>query len=84
MNCWRNYENELKKIQLSWKQGAPLTTPTKKTMIYAYLEVLLGSSKSQKELIKEVNRDYTNTNHWNLNAEALKNLIEFLRNNLSE
>lgn len=84
MNCWFDYEEALKKVKLPWKQGESLTIPAKKTKIYAYLEVLLGPSKSQKDKIKEPNRDYMNKNHWNLNANALEKLIAFLKKNCSE
>ena len=83
MECWDKYEDSLKAINLPWKNGIPLTIPAKKTRIYAYLEALLGSSRSEKEKIKEAKRDYLNKNHWDLNAQALHNLIDFLESNLS-
>ena len=52
-----------------------MTTSVK---IYGYLEALLGETKSQKELIKEANRNYENPQHWNLDAEYLKPLRKFL------
>lgn len=82
MDCWAGYENSLSKVVLPWRNGNPLTVPAKKTKIYAYLEVLLGISKSQKELIKEKNREYHNENHWNLKADELKLLRDFLIKNL--
>ena len=54
----------------------------KKTKIYGYLEALLGESKSQKELIKEANRNYENPQHWNLDAEYLEPLRNFLVANI--
>ena len=66
MECWDKYEDSLKAINLPWKDGIPLTIPAKKTRIYAYLEALLGSSRSEKEKIKEAKRDYLNKNHWDL------------------
>lgn len=83
MECWDKYEDSLKAINLPWKNDIPLTIPAKKTRIYAYLEALLGSSRSEKEKIKEAKRDYLNKNHWDLNAQALHNLIDFLESNLS-
>lgn len=77
MECWDKYEDSLKAINLPWKDGIPLTIPAKKTRIYAYLEALLGSSRSEKEKIKEAKRDYLNKNHWDLNAQALHNLLIF-------
>ena len=56
-----------------------MTTSVK---IYGYLEALLGEKKSQKELIKEANRNYENTQHWNLDTEYLEPLKAFLENNI--
>ncbi len=79
MDCWETYENSLKEIVLPWKDGMPLTIPAKKTKIYAYLEVLLEASKSEKKKIKEAYRDYTNVNHWDLNSNKLwGGILEFL------
>lgn len=84
LKCWENYEKELVKLDIPGRTPPPLTTPAKKTKIYGYLEALLLDSKSQKELIKEVKRDYENTQHWDLDAEYLKGLKEFLEKNLKE
>ena len=73
LDCWEDYEKELVKLEIPDRTPPPLTTPAKKTKIYGYLEALLGESKSQKELIKEVNRDYENTLHWNLLKKSLLN-----------
>lgn len=80
--CWEEYEKKLVQLEIPGRTPPPLTAPAKKTKIYAYLEALLGERKSQKEFIKEVNRDYENTLHWNLDAEYLEPLKEFLLNNL--
>ena len=84
LDCWEDYEKELVKLDIPGRTPPPLTTPAKKTKIYGYLEALLGESNSQKELIKEINRDYEETLHWNLDAEYLNPLKEFLENCLSE
>lgn len=76
-DCWNNYEGELKTIKITNRPN-PLTIPTKKTKIYAYLEVLLGNSRKEKELIKEKNRDYLNKSHWDLGASYLIPLKEFI------
>lgn len=52
----------------------------KKTKIYAYLETLLGTTRSQKKLIKDANRNYENTQYWNLDAEYLEPLKGFILN----
>ena len=78
MDCWATYEGELEKVRIPTKIPPTLTIPAKKTKIYAYLETLLGKTRSQKKLIKDPNRDYENTQHWNLDAEYLAPLMEFM------
>ena len=78
MDCWATYEGELKKVRIPTKTPPTLTIPAKKTKIYAYLETLLGKTRSQKKLIKDANRNYENTEHWNLDAEYLDPLKKFL------
>ena len=77
-DCWEDYEKALVKLDIPGRTPPPLTTLAKKTKIYGYLEALLLETKSQKELIKEANRNYENVQHWNLDAEYLKPLKEFL------
>ena len=84
MDCWATYEGELEKVRIPTKTPPTLTIPAKKTKIYAYLETLLGKSRSQKKLIKDANRNYENAQHWNLDAEYFEPLKEFLVNNISE
>lgn len=81
-DCWQHYEQELMQTDIPGRTPPPLTTPAKKTKIYGYLEALLGETKSQKELIKEANRNYENHQHWNLDAEYLEPLKKFIANNL--
>lgn len=78
MDCWQTYEGELKKVRIPSKTPPTLTIPAKKTKIYAYLETLLGKSRSQKKLIKDANRNYENTQHWDLDSEYLESLKRFL------
>ena len=78
MDCWATYEGELEKVRIPTKTPPTLTIPAKKTKIYAYLETLLGKTRSQKKLIKDANRNYENTEHWNLDAEYMEPLKEFL------
>lgn len=80
--CWQHYEDELVQQEIPGRTPPPLTTPAKKTKIYGYLEALLGETKSQKELIKEANRNYENPQHWNLDSEYLEPLKAFLENNI--
>lgn len=82
MDCWATYEGELKKVKIPTKTPPTLTIPATKTKIYAYLETLLGKSRSQKKLIKDPYRNYENTHHWNLDLEYLEPLKLFLNDNL--
>lgn len=84
MDCWQTYEEKLGELRIPTKTPPTLTIPAKKTKIYAYLETLLGKSKTQKKLIKDANRNYENTQHWNLDAEYLEPLKGFLVNNLNQ
>ena len=84
MDCWHRYEDDLKGQTIAWKSPTTPTSPAKKSMIYGYLEALLGTSKSQKDMIKEKNRNYTDKNHWNLMSEALQPLRSFLSSYLTE
>ena len=83
-DCWEDYEKELVQLDIPGRTPPPLTTPAKKTKIYGYLEALLGPTKDEKELIKERNRKYDNTMHWDLDAEYLGALKEFLMRNLGK
>lgn len=82
--CWEHYEQELVQLDIPGRTPPPLTTPAKKTKIYGYLEALLGETKSQKELIKEANRNYENPQHWNLDSDYLVPLKQFLVGNIMQ
>ncbi len=81
-DCWEDYEKALVNLDIPGRTPPPLTTPAKKTKIYGYLEALLGESRSQKELIRDANRNYENTLHWDLDAKYLEGLKGFLMRNL--
>jgi hypothetical protein len=76
-DCWGKYEACLQ-VCASKKIGRPLTTPAKKSKIYSYLEVLLGTTDEEKKKIKDPNRDYTETDHWDLDSACLEPLKCFL------
>lgn len=76
--CWRNYEDCLNNLQIKDRETS-LTTPNRKSKIYAYLGALLGESKSQIKKAQEENRDYTNTDFWDLNSKYLDELDSFLK-----
>ena len=83
-DCWEDYEKALVELDIPGRTPPPLTIPAKKTKIYGYLEALLGPTKDEKELIKERNRKYDNTMHWDLDAEYMEPLKEFLVNRLTD
>ena len=74
--CWREYEKCLKTKSNS--RLKPLTIPAKKSKIYCYIETLVGTSNSEKEKIKDRNRDFLNTEHWQLDSVKLFPLKNFL------
>lgn len=84
LECWKNYEKELVKLDIPGRTPPPLTTPAKKTKIYGYLEAYHGETKREKELIKEANRNYADPRLWNLDAEYLGALKGFGEKSLSE
>lgn len=79
-DCWTGFENCLKRHETTSTYSGRFATPASKTKIYAYVETLVGDSDSEKEKIKDRNRDYRNKQHWNLNPNTppLKPLKEFL------
>ncbi len=79
-DCWQAYEQCLTHETATNTTSGAFTLPARKTKLYAYLEALLGETKTQKKLIKEEHRDYRNKKHWNLDPThpALKPLKDFL------
>lgn len=84
MDCWQTYEGELEKVRIPTKTPPTLTIPAKKTKIYAYLETLLDKTRSQKELIKDRHRNYENPQHWNLDADYLEPLKNFIKSRITK
>ena len=84
IGSWNKLADDFRKVRIPTKTFPTLTIPAKKTKIYGYLEALLGETRSQKELIKESNRNYETPLHWNLEAEYMKPLKEFLVNNIKQ
>lgn len=76
-DCWEKYESCIKSKTIE-NRLIPLTIPAKKTKIHGYLEVLLGPSNSEKSKCKEANRNYLESNYWNLDSENLIPLKTFL------
>lgn len=72
--CWKSYETCL--------SSKKLTVPSKKSKIYAYLGALLDRTNKEQDKARDINRDYSNANHWNLDAGFLEPLKEFLLENI--
>jgi len=75
-DCWKRYEQCLTGVSENREQ--PLTIPAKKSRIYAYLETLVGESRTEKNKIKDKERDFLNHYHWDLESKALQPLKDFL------
>jgi hypothetical protein len=80
-DCWDNFEDCIQSKSIEGRTE-PLTIPAKKTKIYGYLETLLGTTRSEKDKIKERNRDYKELSHWNLDSEFVNPLKDFLVKNI--
>jgi hypothetical protein len=80
--CWGKFEiclqEHASKEIYQEDENKKLTTPAKKSKIYVYLEALLGKTKEEKKRIKDPNREYQNSEYWNLDADYLNPLKEFL------
>ncbi len=83
IDCWHQYEDQLSKQTIPWKNPSKPTCPSEKSKIYGYLEALVGITTSEKEKIKDHHRDFTEKNHWDLDAKAILPLQEFLITNLN-
>jgi hypothetical protein len=81
-DCWEDFEECLKTKTTCAKN--PLTIPAKKSKIYAYMETLHGETDSEKEKVKDPNRNFKDTHCWDLDAEALNPLKAFLQQHLSD
>lgn len=81
--CWDKYESDLGQLIIKGRT-TPLTIPGKKAKIYAYLSALLGKSDDEQKLAQTEKRDYRNPLHWNLDAEYLEPLREFLKCNIEK
>lgn len=83
IECWHRYEDQLSLQSIPWKNPPTPTCPSEKSKIYGYLEALVGTTNSEKERIKDQHRDFTETNHWDLDAEGISALKEFLVTHLN-
>ena len=71
-DCWNGFEHCISSLQKNY------TIPARKTKIYAYMEVLHGTTGSEKEKVKDKNRDFNNKEHWDLENTSLNPLYHFL------
>lgn len=72
--CWKNAECE----RLNMK-GMSCPHALLKNQKF---KDLVGTTKSEKEKIKDKNRNFTEVNHWDLEAEDIIQLQDFLISNL--
>lgn len=77
-DCFEHYRECLKQ-----KNNPSYKIPDSKTKVFAYLDALLLKKEDEK-LAKEGNRDYRNTEHWNLNSLRLEPLKNFLQTHLNK
>lgn len=82
IDCWHEYERNLEKQHIDWKTPPQPTCPSEKSKIYGYLEALVGTTNSEKDKIKDSNRDFTILEYWDLNAQAIQPLRDFLMTHL--
>ncbi len=75
-DCWNGYEACLNEKEDALTPSGKYTTPDRKAKIFAYLGALSVESDEQKEK----QRNYLNSNHWDLNAEYLNPLKQFIQN----
>jgi len=74
MECWEGFESCV-------QAKGRYTIPANKSKMYVYLECLCGNSNSEKEKIKDPNRDFTLTDKWVIDDKtnaflgALKNFL---------
>ncbi len=69
-DCFESYKSCIHTLNEAY------TKPDLKTKIYAYSEILTGSGK-------EKDRDYTNSEIWDLNHPSLQPLVDFLKPHFS-
>jgi hypothetical protein len=69
-DCFESYQ------QCLGLKSSEYKVPATKTKIYAFVDTLV--SKNDEKFAKEENRDYLNTNHWDLTLNYLTPLKSFL------
>lgn len=69
MDCWNGFEE-----CVSTKGN--YTIPANKSKMYVYLECLHGQSNSEKEKIKDPNRDFTQVDKWVIEDKQNPYLVE--------
>ena len=76
VDCWESYVTCLRTKRIA---GRELTIPARKSEVYCYLETLLGETNKEKELIKDKNRNFLNSDHWDMDCPAIQPLKDFLQ-----
>lgn len=82
LDCWDGYEKCLGEKE--GIVGISLSIPPIKSKIYAYLETLSDTSKMVRKKLNPENRDFLNSELWNLDSDVLKPLRDFLTNTFQE
>lgn len=82
LTCFSGYDAC---IQSRNKPGLPVSykTPNRKARMYSYMDAMVKSRKKDQQF-KSGNWFFDNTDYWNLEAEALLPLKNFLTQNISE
>lgn len=78
IDCWKSYVACLKTKKIEGR-SRPLTIPARKSEVYCYLETLVGTTKKEKDLIKDENRNFLNPDHWDMDCAAIQPLKNFLK-----
>lgn len=77
VDCWMSYVTCLRNKKIEGRTQ-PLTIPARKSEVYCYLETLLGETKKEKDLIRNKNRNFLNSDHWDMDCPAIQPLKDFL------
>ena len=78
VDCWKSHVTCLKTKKIE-NRNQPLTIPARKSEVYCYLETLLGETNKEKELIKDKNRNFLNSDHWDMDCPDIQSLKDFLQ-----
>jgi hypothetical protein len=78
LDCFEGFE---KCVGGNDPNGTIYKTPDRKSAIYTYINSFIKSQSEEKKM-KSGYWFFNNPRYWDLNADAGKPLLEFLRNNI--